>query len=380
MALQKHVVIAILAGLLTGVSGPAQNTQIDTTMRAGLQALQDGRAQDAVQAFTRVTQLAPSLPEGQMNLGLALLRAGRLDEAIAPFNSALKLKPAMPGVNLFLGITYFELHQLDKAQAAVDRELKLDPQNPEALLLAGTVALARDDPESAITPLDRAVELSPKDLELLDMRGRAHMLVAKKSYARMFELAPNSWQVHRARARLYAEDGLHKDAIAEYNAAIQIDPNQRDLYEDLGVEYHKTSQLDLAEKTYETELQLNPGDLGATFNLGSIRVERGNSAAAIPLLEAVVKADPTRVDAYYFLGRGLADRGRDADAIAAFERVTSLQSRGEMAEQSYYNLARLYRKAERRQDSQKAILAYQTLKAERDKHGAETVEQFRETK
>ncbi|HVJ08718.1 MAG TPA: tetratricopeptide repeat protein [Acidisarcina sp.] len=384
----SFAVLLLLAGLSASLPLPAQNAHVDSRvdsrveskMNAGLQALQQGRTPDAVQDFTQVTRLAPSLAEGHMNLGIALMRAGRLEESVSSLKTALQLKPTLSGPNLFLGILYFEVHQYDKAQESVANELKLNPDNPEALMLAGTIALAMDEPEKAIPPLDHASQLSPKDLELLDMLGRAHMLVAKKAYARMFELAPNSWQVHRVRARLYAEDGLHKEAIAEYKAAIQIEPNQRDLYEDLGVEYHKSSQLDLAEQTYAAELKLDPSDVGAMFNLASIRVERGNSAEAIPMLEEVVKADPTRTDAYYFLGRALASAGRDADAMAAFERVANPQSSGEMVEQSYYNLARLYRKAQRPQDAQKALAAYQKLKEAREKQGAQTVEKFRETK
>ena len=62
IALRKHVVVAILAGLIASASGLAQDAQVDLNMRAGLQALQQGRAQDAVQAFTRVTRLRPLSP------------------------------------------------------------------------------------------------------------------------------------------------------------------------------------------------------------------------------------------------------------------------------------------------------------------------------
>src|SRR5256885_9591319 len=281
-----RVAVLLLCAL---AAAQAQENSVKANLRLGAEAMHKGKPEEAEKHFRAVTQLAPELADGYLDLGLAQLRQGKLAEAVESLQQALQRNAAAPGASMFLGITYFQMNHLDQARVALQREISLNPENAEALMWLGITELAAGNPEKAVAPLDKAAELSPKDINILDYRGRAHLLVSKDSYARMYALDPNSWRMHRLSAQIYSESNQHKDAIREYEAAIKLAPQQADLYEELGDEYRKDSNLDLAALAYRKQLELTPRNAVAMYNLGSVLVEQGKARDGVPLLAGAVK-------------------------------------------------------------------------------------------
>jgi tetratricopeptide (TPR) repeat protein len=278
---------------------------------------------------------------------------------------------------MFLAIAYFEMGRPDSAKSAVEQELLLAPEDTQALTLAGTIDMAMGDPEAAIGSLDHASRLSPDDLNLLDLRGRAYGAVAKQMYQRMYQLAPNSWQVHQARARLFEEDQRHKEAADEYEAALRLNPGNLNLYDELALEYRRIGELDQAEHTFVREKEAAPDDPRALLNLAGIQIERGRASEGLPLVEQVLTMAPGNPQAYYYLGKGLAATGQDARAVTALQRYLDLQPDGDLREQAYYTISRSYRKLQKPDEAQKALTEFERLKQERDVREKQQVNAFR---
>lgn len=337
--------------------------------------MRDGHADEAERYFLQATELDPNLSEAHLNLGLARLKEGKLPEAAGSIEKAIQLDPHTPGAHMFLGIADYQMNHIDQAIENLRHEIDANPSNPEAQLWLGIIELASGHPEKATGPLDRAAELAPKDLNVLDYRGQAHMKVAKQSYADMYHLDPGSWRVHRLNAELAADAEQHKQAIDEYLAAIHIAPKQADLYEGLGEEYRKTGALDLAEKAFAEQLELTPGNPVAMYNLGSIRVERGEEEAGIPLLQQVVKVYEKPTVADYYLGRGLAAQGKNSEAVAALLRASKTE--GEVQRRSWYELAQIYRKMGDAAKAHAALAKYQQLRQTADRENARQAEDWR---
>jgi tetratricopeptide (TPR) repeat protein len=333
--------------------------------------------EEAEQDYRRVVTLAPDFAEGHLNLGLALLRQGRLPGAIASLEKAARLEPKLPGPRTFLSIAYFQSRQLDSAKKAANEELRLTPDDVQVLTLAGTIAMEMGDPAAAIDPLDHASRLSPNDLNLLDLRGRAYQAVAKQIYQRMYQLAPDSWQVHQARARLFEEDQRHKEAAEEYEAALRLNPGNLNLYDELAQEYRRIGDLDQVEHTFVREKQEAPDDPRTLLNLASIQIERGRASEGLPLVQQVLKTEPNNPQAYFYLGRGLADIDHGPEAITALERYLSLQPKGDLRGQAYYTLSRLYRKLQKPEEAQKALDEFQRLKQQREAEEKRQIDAFR---
>jgi tetratricopeptide (TPR) repeat protein len=367
-----------LAGLaLFTAPLPAQDQQqLQSVFQQGMAAMKAGHADEAEKLFQQTVTIDPGFAPGYLDMGLAQIRQGKLPEAAASLEKALELDPNAPGANMFLGIVDHQMNRSTESIEHLQKEVAAHPDSPEAQMWLGIVELSSGHPDQATGPLDRAAELSPKDENVLDYRGRAHMQVAKQSYAQMYHLDPGSWRVHRLNAQIAAEADQREHAIQEYLAAIKIAPKQADLYEELGEEYRKTGALDLAEKAYAEQLSLTPGNPVAMYNLGSVRVDRAQEQTGVPLLEQVVKIYDAPTVADYYLGRGLAAEGKNDQAVVSLQRAT--QVTGEVQRQAWYELGQLYRKMGKSADARSALEKYQQLRQTADRENAKQVEDWRQ--
>src|SRR5580700_10252958 len=215
--LRPRLACVMLVGFLT--LAHAQSADVTAAFTQATQAMREGKLDEAGAGFAAVVKRSPGFAEAYFNLGLLRQEQGRYEDAIPSFQKALTLKPGLHGANLFLGIAEFRLNHLDKAGSAVQKETVASPRDANAWMWLGVVRLAQDRAEEAADALDRAAKLKPDDQDILYHRGRAHLLVSKNSYARMFKINTHSWLVHRVMAQADAEADRHADAIAEYEAA-----------------------------------------------------------------------------------------------------------------------------------------------------------------
>jgi tetratricopeptide (TPR) repeat protein len=377
MRANRRIALALLLTCgLPFFPASGQDKSIEDAFRRGATAMHDGRTQEAEAAFREAIRLEPTLAVANLDLGLVLGREGKFEEAIASLSEALRLDPAIDGGHLFRGIFLHQSNHQDEARTELQKEIDLHPSNAEALTWLGMVELAAGHPEKAVGPFDRAAELQPNDLNLLEVRGRAHNLVARDSYARMARLDPSSWHVHRVQAELFADEGKHTQAIAEYEAAIKLQDRNPDLFEGIGDEYRKLNQLDAAKRAYSRELELSPQNAVAMYDLGSTDIELGDNSAGIPLLQAMIKVYPGSPVAEYYLGRGLAADGKDAEAVTWLEKSAQGDAEGEVGERSYYELSRVYRKLQRPNEAQRAVTEYNTRRLAKERSAAKQLEDW----
>jgi tetratricopeptide (TPR) repeat protein len=370
--------MALAAGLVSagyGQQSGADQQQLQAVFQRGSRAMQQGDAAVAEQQFRAATRLAPDFAEAWLDLGLAQLKGGKLTDAIPSIRQALKLDPSAHGAHLFLGIAEYQTDQIDDALADLQSAVQEDGNNPQTLLWLGIVELDTGHPDQATGPLDRASQLAPDDIGILDYRVQAHMAVARESYTQIYKLDAGSWRLHRLNAQIDAEARQHTLAIGEYQQAIQIAPKEADLYEGLGWEYRQTGQLDLAEKAFEDQLKLTPGNPIALYNLASTQVDAGQGAEALPLLQQVVKLYGRPTVADYYLGRACAETGKNEQAAAEYEKATTLQ--GETAQRAWYGLGQVYKELGRTADARAAVEKFQQLHDAATQARAKDIEDWR---
>lgn len=324
--------------------------------------MQQGNLDLAGDGFAEVVKQAPTFAEAFLNLGLVREEQRRHDEAIADFQKALQLKPRLRGANLFLGIAEYRISRLDASVTSLRKETALSPKDANAWMWLGIVALERGDGEEAVQALDQAAKLSPDNVDILYHRGRAHLFVSNESYARMFKADPKSWRVRELLAEANAAADRHMDAIAEYQAAIKLAPNEPRLHEDLGTEYRLAGKADEAEQAYLEELKIDPDNVTAQYKLGVLVTEKGDPARGKSLIEASLRVRPDLRNADYNLGRAEMLLGNDAAAVEDFGRATKGGSDPDIVEQSWYQLGTVLRRMHRNQEAQQAFAEFQKLK------------------
>jgi tetratricopeptide (TPR) repeat protein len=357
--------LLVLAGSAASV---AQNTEFEKSFQQGTEATRSGQWEEAAQAFSKATTLDPTSAPAYLNLGLSRLQQDRLDDAVTALNRAVTLAPTLRGANLFLGIARYRKNDYPGAAAALKREVHLDPRNAQALMWLGVVQLAAGDAEAASASLDEAAKLKPGDVDILYHRGRAHMLVSKESYEQMYKADPQSWRVHQALAQSFVEADRLEDAAKECEIALQLRPHEPGLHEELGDIYWKQNQLEKAETTFEEELKIDAESLSSIYKLAVVSLERSKPEVTVSLLQDLLHRSPGYPDAQYQLGRAQAQLGQVNAAIESFNAVLSdkRETDNEARRQSYYQLAQLYRRAQRPQESKAALDSFMRLKQEAD--------------
>jgi len=367
----------MLIGLAIASVATAQDAAVRQAFERGAAAMRGGDAPAAEEAFRTAIKLAPQMAEAHLDLGLVLAREGKLEEAIAAVQRCLALNPRQSSAQMFLGIFLFQANRPVEARQALEAELAHDGRNAEALTWLGNIDMALGHPERAVVSFDRAAELTPDDVNVLELRGRAHNQVAHDSYARMARLEPNSWHVHRVQAQLFADEGKHAEAVAEYKAAIQLETRNPDLYEGLGDEFRAMSQLDAAQAAYQQELELAPANPVALYNLGSVEVDRGDDAAGVTLLVRFMQGSPDSSVGAYFLGRGLASLGRNEEAATWLRKSATEAGDGEIGKRAWYELTRVERKLHHTAEAQAALDQYNRIRETQEAKNTQEIQDWR---
>jgi tetratricopeptide (TPR) repeat protein len=353
-----------------------QKPQFEKSFQQGTLEMRGGQWNEAAEDFARASAFDRTSAPAFFNLGLARLQQGRVDDALAALNRAVSLAPSLRGANLFLGVARYRKNDFPGAMEALKREIHIDPRNAQALMWLGVVQLGAGDADAASNTLDQAAKLSPGDVDILYHRGRAHMLVSKESYERMYKADPQSWRVHEALAQSFVEADRLEDAAKECEIALQLRPSEPGLHEELGDIYWKQNQLEKAESSFGDELKIDGESLSATYKLAMVSLEHSKPETTVTLLAELLRRAPRYPDARYQLGRAEAQLGQVDAAIGSFSAVVvdQQQAGGDALRQSYYQLAQLYRRAGRPDDSRKALESFMRLKQEADAAEAEKLE------
>lgn len=356
-----------------------QGTSYQERFHRATEAMRAGHLDEAGEEFASIAKDSPQFAEAHLNLGLVREEQGRNQEAIASLHTAISLKPRLRGANLFLAIAQYRLNHFDKAVAALQNEISYYPTDANAWMWLGVVQLAAENPEEAVTALDRAAKLAPDNVDILYHRGRAHLLVSKDSYEKMFQMDPHSWRVHQVLAQADAEADRPEDAIAEYQAAIRLAPNQPGLHEQLGTEYIKAGKLEPAEAEFQKELEIDPDNVLARYKLGTLQVERGEGATSKELIQGALRQNPAIKDSSYYLGRAEMELGNYTAAVDALNQaIGAPDTDPEIVQQAWYQLGVSYRHLHRIEDAQKSFAAFQRLKDEQAQKQQERLKKKRD--
>jgi tetratricopeptide (TPR) repeat protein len=125
-----------------------------------------------------------------------------------------------------------------------------------------------------------------------------------------------------------------------------------------GCDLEADEDLDEAIAAYRRALEIDPGLADAHLNLGRLRHETGDLAAAEEHYRAAANARPDEPTTAFNLGVVLQDRGRLAEAAAAYEQALALDGRFADA---HYNLAGICETLGRREAAFRHLRTYKTL-------------------
>lgn len=300
---------------------------------------------DAVQRYDRL--INPSNPDSLslFRRAAALNASGQTDKALEDYNDAIKADPkaslAFLGRGLLLAL---RKRSYDRAIEDFDKVLVLEPDNVEALTSRGDAFSQLGDAGRAMVDLNRAVALARNNPIVLLARGQAegrrnNLAGAERDYRaalladpRNADALTNLAAVDMLQGRFqnairnldqaiaiqndnplayynrgYGHFALkeYELAIADYGAAIKLDPRFGRAYNNRGLS-RAIVGTDLVQALNDTDeaLKLLPLSLDVRETRGFVYLKLGDPALALNEYNAALTIDPNRALSLY--GRGLA--------------------------------------------------------------------------
>jgi tetratricopeptide (TPR) repeat protein len=231
--------------------------------RAGIEALQAQRYQDAKRAFDRVLKVAPGDANTNYLAGLAAAGLGDLKASRKYYERALRADKEMIQVRRELGLTYAKLGEKEKADAQLAALKAMQDK------CAGACAKAADI-GTAIQALTAALGASPQ----ARLETRPSLLFASAAGGDRFYLD----------AVALINEGRYEAAIEALDGARATFGPHPDVLTYLGFANRKLGRLEAAETYYRAALAAVPDHRGATEYYGELMVERGDLEGAERML------------------------------------------------------------------------------------------------
>ncbi|HLO16387.1 MAG TPA: tetratricopeptide repeat protein, partial [Anaerolineales bacterium] len=287
---------------------------------------EDGNTKQAVSDLTAAARNRLRFVPGFYLLGVAQLRNHQIEDAKKSLSWASELSPYWTPPKIALAKIYATSGDLKLAQELSDQVLQIEPNNVEALLISGTARLKSNEFEKALALFRRAREQKSDDPSPRMNIAAVYLLQKKypeaiKEYEAALELDPERFDALRAITQIHTIQGNQKLAFERAEQQLRKSKNQGAIYELLG-------RLKLASKDYPSGIQL---------------------------LQKAIERNPELVSAYYTIGSAYAAQGKFDVAIDQYQKVATRQPK---------NLAPLMMTAilfELKKDSQKANEYYKKI-------------------
>lgn len=162
--------------------------------------------------------------------------------------------------------------------------IRLQPENESAYYNRGLYRLQKNNYSKAITDFSQAITLRPQQAEYYVNRAVALRELGKKSDAlqdfnKAIKIEPDV-KAFIERGTLKANAGYHKQAIADFQAALEINNHSDKAWNNLGLSYGKSGQYHKALKALNKAIAINPQNASAYGNRGTVYFKTGQKNQA----------------------------------------------------------------------------------------------------
>ena len=194
--------------------------------------------------------------------------------------------------------------------------------------------------------------------ELHYLLGLSSQSAAEENMQRMVATDPQSYRVRWLMGRAYFARELYDAAAKEFQAALDLQPNNSDLLISLGNVYLRQMKYSEATQCFRRSVEHDPRNALAQLKLGDSLLLDRKAQEAIIHLRAAVDLDSSLVQAHARLGKGLALLGQYEEAVRELELASELDKDGSI----HYQLGTFYSKLGRKEKAVAALKKSQELR------------------
>jgi Flp pilus assembly protein TadD len=306
--------------------------------------LAEGRTDQAITSFERMTTMFPKAPVARYQLAQAYLANHQTNEANNCLVQALSLNPKYANATMALAEIRLHTGKAATAMASLEQLIRQQPQFPDAWLLLAETYRSQANLDGAVQ-IYRELEIAyPKNVEVLLLLGKTLLVQKKDDEARVefdqaLKLAPDYLPA--------LEQVVHLDLVEK-----QYDTAQRRVQQRIG-QYPKSAPLQLllagvlvargdtnqAESTLQKAIELQPDSPQAYRLLAQLYIAANQNQQALADLKTALARNQGDIATLMLLGMTCEAEKNYPDAREAYEKVLTLTPNDALA---LNNLACLY--------------------------------------
>ena len=257
---------------------------------------------DAIKIYQQGLKLDPTWAVLYNNLGQALWLNQQPDKALDKFEKAIVLEPSMALAHYNLGKLWQQQRNYSAAIDCFQKVIKLEPNNiwayshcSEALFVENNLELAIDywrtaisiQPNFVLAYCQRAKLLQPESLLEKAKISCANFLNALDNRLNYSQILTHLWQTYFYWGDVLFTYGGITQAQVYYQKALQIKPQEVELYLRLGNCLAKQKKLNEAIIIYQMGLTLQPNHPQICFQIGKVLEQKQQVEQAIDYYETV---------------------------------------------------------------------------------------------
>ena len=330
--------------------------------------LGDGRT--AVLELSKTIEIQPEHYKAHLDLANLLILAGQFNEAKQHLDKVAQNEPDDPEVYIALANYYAGTNNIPSALANMQKAIQKDPKHSDSYLNLALLELRGQQWDAAEANFKKAVELNPKSTNGLILLGnfyqaRGRFPEAEQMYRQSIASASDDPNPRLSLAGLYMAENKYSQAEDYLRQSKKDFPSNSEGYRMLGNFYYGNNQFDKAATEYASLYQEHPKDILVKKNYiqllillnrvdearklndevikakaddsdaqvykAEIDIRSGKASDAIPILQAVLKADPDNAAiAHYQLGLAYDQTGDSSKAEGEWR--AAVQQRPDLVE------------------------------------------------
>lgn len=345
------------------------SSSVQEKYNAAQKALEQGEFKRAQALYLELAASDPQIAEIHANLGLIYFQEQKFEDAAKELRRALQLKPSLNKTRTILAMALSELGQFAEAVSGLESGFHSEDSDIQRLcglqLLRTYTALHRDaDAVSTALTLNR---LYPTDPEILYHTGRIYGNYAYITMEKLHDSAPDSVWMLQAQGEANESQKDYEAAIIAFRHVLALQPNRPGIHYRLGRIFlsrygdsRKVDDRSAAVNEFEAELQTDPNNGNALYELARLAAEDNNLEKAREFYQSLVRHSPGFEEAWVGLAGVYLETKSSADAVTALNTAVKLAPVDEVA---WYRLSEAQRAVGNRQGAAEALDMFRSIHA-----------------
>lgn len=225
---------------------------------------------------------------------------------------------------------YYRKKDYDHSEKCLKKMLKESPGNVQALHLYSIVLSEHGNQEKAMQCINKAIEIKNDDPIFYHNRGlielKKHLTKdAVKDFEQAIQLKPSFSPSLAALGNVYLDNRQDRKAIEFYKKTIELNPQDYRSHNNLGNAYLSLGEYEKAQIQFEISSKINPNEVVCATNLGVALTRQNKIEEALIVFKKALEINPNHPGIYNNMGLAYMGKNDFKSAKECYDNALKLK-------------------------------------------------------